>query len=146
MDLFVIRNKSQLLKLVDLLNQRRLPFKLMADDIYPLRSVDFNAYYFGVVLKYISDESGHNIIECHEAYKQKFGLRIDFEFNTDKGIYEPVFGVGSTAEMNMRVFSDYVFRVRADGELEHHIIIPMPSESFVPELDFKHDLIQEKRL
>lgn len=146
MDFFVIRNKDQLSKLVDLLNQRRLPFKLVVDDIYPPRSVDLNAYYWGVVLKYISEESGHDVIECHEGYKQKFSLRIDFEFNSDKGIYKPAFGVGSTAEMNMRVFSDYIFRVRADGELEHHIVIPMPNESFVPELDFKHDLIEEKRL
>jgi hypothetical protein len=131
---------------VDLLNQRRLPLKIALDDIYPPRSMDFNAYYWGVVLKYISDESGHDIIECHEGYKQKFSLRIDFEFNTDKSIYEPVFGVGSTAEMNMRVFSDYVFRVRVDGELEHHIIIPFPSEVFIPELQFSNDNLKQMKL
>ena len=146
MDYFVIRNKRQLTELIEGLQSRRLPFKIVVDDIYPVRSVDMNAYYWGIVLKYISDESGHDIMECHEGYKMKYALDIKFEFNKHRGVYEPVFGVGSTAEMNVRLFTDYIFRVRVDGELEHRIVIPLPSEAFVPELDFKHDKIEERRL
>lgn len=146
MDLFVIRNKRQLLELTEKLNQRRLPLRIAVDDIYPVRSVDFNAYYWGIVLKYISDASGHDVIEIHESYKQKFCLQIEFQFNRDKGIYEPVFEVGSTAGMDEKAFMDYVFRVRVDGELLHGIVIPLPSEAFVPELSYEHDKIKEKRL
>ncbi len=142
MELHVIRNKRQLLMLCEMLEKRRLPLKVAVEDIYPIRSLDLNAYYWGVVLKYISDASGHDVIECHEGYKKRFSPDIRFDLSQDKGIYEPVFDIGSTADMNVRVFADYIFHVRVDGELEHHIIIPLPSEAFVPELDFDHDKIE----
>ena len=146
MNLFVIRNKRQLLEFIEQLKKHRLPFRAVVDDIYPLRSLDMNAYYFGVALKYISEESGHSVEECHEAYKRKFNLKIEFEYNTLKGIYEPVFGVGSTTVMNSQEFFDYVYRVRADAECEFHIVIPLPSECFIPELDYKHDKIEIRKI
>jgi hypothetical protein len=146
MELSVVRNKKQVLELCNKLMERRLPFRLLIDDIYPVRSVDMNAYYWGVVLKYISEESGHTVEECHEIYKEKFNLGIEFMINKHKGIPEPVFGIGSTASMNSKAFNDYVFRVRVDGEMEHGIVIPLPSESFIPELEFEHDKIQNKKL
>jgi len=146
MNLFVIRSKRELLELMEDLNQKRLPMRIAVDDIYPTRSVDLNAYYWAVVLKYISEASGHDIMECHDGYKQKFCLQIEFRFNKEKGIYEPVFEVGSTAVMNNRIFADYIFQVRVDGELFHGIVIPLPSEAFCPELSFEHDKIKEKRL
>lgn len=140
MDLTVIRSNRQRESLITFLKERRLPFKLALDDIYPPRSIDLNAYYWGVVLKYISDESGHDVIECHDGYKRKFNCKIDFKINGDTGIYEPVFEVGSTTELNNKEFCDYIFQVRADGEMEHHIVIPLPNEAFVPELVFKNEL------
>lgn len=146
MDFFTIRNKQQASDLTKMLLERRLPYKIIVDDIYPARTLDMNAYYWGVVLKYISDESGHSILECHEAYKKKFNLVIEFKPSRKKGVFKPVLGVGSTATKNTREFMDYVFRVRADGELELNIVIPLPNESFVEQLDFKHDKVKEHRL
>lgn len=146
MNLYVIRNQRQLNDFKEQLSSKRLPLKIMIDDIYPNRSLDMNAYYFGVVLKYISDESGHTVIECHDAYKEKFNLSIDFIQSKKTGILEPILGIGSTAIMDIKRFNDYVFRVRADGEIEHHIIIPLPSECFIPELEFENNKIKHKRL
>lgn len=146
MELIVVRNKKQALDLSKKIMSMRLPFKCMLDDIYPARSLDMNAYYWGIVLAYISEQSGHTIEECHDAYKKKFALGIEFKPNKEKGILEPVFGVGSTASMNNKQFLDYIFKVRADGELEHHIVIPLPSESFIDELCFEHDKITEHHL
>jgi hypothetical protein len=146
MDIIVIRNRKQLLKFTEWLSTTRLPLKIITDNIYPVRSLDLNAYYWGIVLAYISAESGHSIEECHDGYKRKFNLKIEFIFNEKKGIYEPVFQVGSTAELNNKTFFDYIFKVRADGEMEHHIVIPNPNESFIPELNFDHNKIEERRL
>jgi len=146
MELFVIRNKKQLQDLKDQLEERRLPFKLFIENIYPIRSLDLNAYYWGIVLKYISDASGHTIEECHDGYKRMFDLKIEFIFSTKKQVHEPVLGVGSTSAMNNKIFIEYIFKVRIDGELNHNIVIPNPNECFVPELDYKHDTIQSKRL
>ncbi|NMC39547.1 MAG: hypothetical protein GYA43_00015, partial [Bacteroidales bacterium] len=49
MDFFVIRNRKQLMELVDLMEKHRLPFKCAIDDIYPVRSVDFNDYLWGFI-------------------------------------------------------------------------------------------------
>ena len=146
MDLTVIRNKKQLLNFIELLNNRRLPFKIAVEDLYPLRSLDLNAYLWGVVYKYISQETGQSIDSIHDGYKRKFNLRIELVYNQAKGIYEPILETGSTATLNNKEFVDYIFAVRADAEIELHICIPNPNESFVPELDFDHDKIEQRRI
>lgn len=146
MELFVIRNTRQLLDLTEMLKKRRLPLKIAVDDIYPKRSLDMNAYYFGVVLKYIGDETGHSVDELHEHYKKKFCLQIEFEINKETGYYEPVFGVGSTTRKNQQEFFEYVYKVRADGELTCHVVIPYPNEDFVPALDYSHDKIEQHKI
>lgn len=146
MDLFIIRSKKQLSDLKELLDQRRLPFKVALQDIYPGRSLLSNAYYWGIVLKLISDATGHTQIECHEGYKHKYNFRHDIAYNPKTGQYEWVMDVGSTAALDEKEMWDYIFKVRADGEIEHHIIIPLPSECFIPELQFENNKIKHKRL
>lgn len=146
MDLFIIRSKKQLSDLKELLDQRRLPFKVALQDIYPGRSLDSNNYYWGILLKHISDATGHTQIECHEGYKHKYNFRHDIAYNPRTGQYEWVMEVGSTAALDEKEMWDYIFKVRADAEIELQIIIPLPSESFVPQLDFRHDKIENRKL
>ena len=146
MDFGVIRNKRQALELSEKIKQMRIPFKFALQDIYPLRSLDANAFYWGVVLKMISDETGQTVEECHEGYKRKYNHRWDFIFNPITGTYEFTSGVDSTTELDDKEFWDYVSWVRCDAELDLHITIPLPNECFVPELDFNHDKIEHRRL
>ena len=146
MDFFVIRNKSQLAGLIDQLNARRLPFKLMLDDIYPPRSVDFNDYLWGFIYTPIALETGHTPEEIHEICKRRFNFRHDFEYNDNRKRYELVVSAGSTTELNTKEIWDYAMKIRAEAEIELHLTLHLPNESFVKELDFKHDLIEEKRL
>jgi len=146
MDFGVIRNKKQALELCEKIKEMRLPFKYAVQNIYPLRSIDANAYYWGIVLKMISDETGLTVEECHEAYKRKHNFRWDFIFNSLAGTYEFTAGVDSTTELDGKEFWDFVSRVRCDAELDLHITIPLPNEAFIPELDFDHDKIELRRL
>lgn len=146
MDYFVIRNKQQLSKLIEGLQARRLPFKCVVDDIYPVRSVDFNDYLWGFIYTPIAEETGHTPEEVHEICKRRFNFRHDFEYNRERGRYELVVGVGSTTEMNTKEIWDYAMKIRAEAEIELHITLHLPNESFVNELDFKHDKIEERRL
>lgn len=146
MDVYVIRNKRQFLKLSELLGNRRLPFRIAVQDIYPLRSLESNKYYWGIVLKAISDYTGHTQEECHEAYKRMFNFRYDLEYNSITGCYEWVMGVKSTASLDDREIWDYIMKVRADAELDMHITIQMPNETFVNELSFEHDNIETRRI
>jgi hypothetical protein len=146
MDYFVIRNKAQLSKLVELLNQRRLPFKMVLDDIYPPRSVDFNDYLWGFIYNPLAAATGHTPEEIHEICKRRFNFRHDFVYNDNKKRYELVVSAGSTTELNTKEMWDYAMKIRAEAEIELHLTLHLPNESFVRELDFKHDLIEEKRL
>jgi hypothetical protein len=50
------------------------------------RSLKINKYYWGVVLRYISDYSGHSTAYLHEVFKEEFvpqvKFRDDFELST----------------------------------------------------------------
>ena len=135
----VIRNKKQALDLTEMINKMRLTFKFALQDIYPYRSLDANSYYWGVIMKIISDETGQPIEECHEGYKIKYNFRWDFVYDPLSGTYEFTAGVDSTATLDNKEFWDYIFRVRCDAEIELRIIIPYPNECFVNDLDFARD-------
>lgn len=140
MDIAVIRNNNQRDELIATLKERRLPFKVAIQDIYPVRSLEFNNYYWGVVLKTISDYSGHAPEEIHEAYKRLFNLKQEFEFNAQTKMWEIVTAVGSTAELDQKEFAAYVSKVRADAEVDMGISIPLPNEVFINELIFEAEL------
>ena len=146
MDFGVIRNKKQALELTERIKEMRLPFKYFFQPIYPGRSIDVNNYYWGIVLAMISDVTGHTIEELHEEYKKKYLYKGEFEFNTLTKQYEWKVGVGSSAALDEKEFWDYVMKIRVEAEIELHICIPLPSECFIPELDYEHDKIKTKRL
>ena len=73
------------------------------------RSHDQNAYYWGVVLKLISESSGHTPAEHHQIFKR-----------TIIGGKNP-----TTKNMTTAEFQDYLEQIRAWAG-EHNIIIPDP--------------------
>lgn len=146
MDFFVIRNKKQAEEVARILLNKRLPYKVAIQEIYPLRSLKSNAYYWGIVLAYIADASGHSQMECHEAYKIKYNFRYDIEYNPETRMFDWNMGVKSTTSLDEKEIWEYIFKVRSDGEIEHHIIIPLPNECFIPEINFRNDNIILKRL
>ncbi len=146
MDYFVIRNKKQALELSRLLQERRLPYKVAVQDIFPARSVDFNDYLWGFIYAPIAECTGNSPEEVHEAYKRKFNFKHDFVYDTKTRKYKLIIESGSTTMLNTKEIWDYAARIRADAEIELHITLMLPNESFVPELDFEHDKIIEHHL
>ena len=140
MDFAVIRNNRQRERLIEAIQERRLPFRVALQNLYPVRSVDFNAYLWGVVYYYISLETGHTQIEVHEACKVRYNFRHDFKYSKKTGKWKLVSKVDSSTAMFSKEFMEYVMRVRADAEIELHITIPLPNEEFKPELAFETEL------
>lgn len=70
------------------------------------RSKDFNAYYWGVVLKLISEHTGEFPKDLHEKFKG-------------------MFGIGTTTNLSSKSFADYVECICACAA-ELNIIIPPP--------------------
>lgn len=77
------------------------------------RSLDMNAYYFGVIIDYISDETGEDVLKIHDFLAFKF-LRLTK--NTRR----------STASLTNKEFKTYLLQCRAWALEVLHIFIPLP--------------------
>lgn len=128
-NLYVIRNKKALERLIDLLKDRRPPFKVFIQEMPSQRTVDQNAYYFGVVCKIIGDYTGETVEEVHRRMKRYF--RVEYYL---KG-KEWVFGVKSTTLDGITDFWDYVNKVCWYAQSFYEITIPLPNEVPVNDME-----------
>ena len=139
MEVRIIQNKKQALAFCESIMQGRLPLKVAVQDIYPTRSLESNAYLWGIVYEYISRASGHSPEEVHRAYKKQFNFRHDLRYNDRKRLWVWIMGVATTTSLDTREIWDYIMKVRADAEIELDIVIPLPNECFINELEFKEE-------
>jgi len=140
MDFAVIRNNSQRDKLIAEIKQRRLPFKVAVKDIYPDRTIDFNAYLWGFIYGPLSLLTGHTAEEVHEECKRKFNWRYDFEYNNELRAWEFVSGVRSTTKTDNKEMMDYVLKIRAEAQIILGITLLLPDECWIDELIFEAEL------
>ncbi len=79
----------------------------------PSRTVNQNAYYHGVVVKLIADETGQDAESVHEFLKRECNAAcVTFTNKRSGEEYETWVGQ-STAALNVNEFYDYVERCRA---------------------------------
>lgn len=133
----VIRNKAQLKEFADRLRDKRLPLKIACEPVTQIRSLPLNDYLWGIVYETIAEATGEDKDSVHEAYKLKFRFRGDFKYIKKLDRYEYSIGTQSTASAGQFELWEYAMKVRADAEIELHIIVPMPQEVFITdELSF----------
>ncbi|WP_457635823.1 hypothetical protein [Persephonella sp.] len=84
------------------------------------RSLNQNNYYWGVVLKIISDYTGHTEEELHESLKIKF-LPKKFDENG-------LLILGSTKKLSKAEFEEYLERIRVWASQVLELSIPLPNE------------------
>lgn len=84
------------------------------------RSNEQNRYYWGVVVKILSEEWGWLSDDLHDALKWHF-LRVPGE----NGLPDRA---GSTASLSTIEFEDYLEKVRVWAITEYEIYIPQPNE------------------
>jgi hypothetical protein len=81
-------------------------------------------YYFGVVLKTISNETGNDVEALHEYFKKKFNpAEVKF-----KATGESLIVGGSTAEFDTADMEAYLEQIRIFALSELHILISLPNE------------------
>lgn len=83
------------------------------------RSSNQNRYYWGCILRTISQDTGHSEDELHIAFKQKFLKTFD-----DKGLQF----IQSTTELTTTEFMEYIEKVRRFAASELGIVTPDPNE------------------
>jgi len=92
----------------------------------PSRTVNQNAYYWGVVIKAISDETGQGLESIHEFLKRECNAQhVEMTNRTTGEQYDAWIG-GSTASLNVNDFYDYVERCRAWAGTFLGLTIPDP--------------------
>jgi hypothetical protein len=96
-----------------------LPFELIARKPRKARTTNQNNYYWGIVLALISQTTGHEPDELHEAFKRKFLTK-----HNEHGLEF----VQSTTELSTADMVYYVEQVRRFAAMELETIIPDPNE------------------
>jgi hypothetical protein len=80
------------------------------------RSLNQNAYYWGVVCQLISDYTGMTPDEVHEYLKSTFNYKMVKNFKV------PI----STTNLNSIEFGDYITKIKIWASIELHLNIPDP--------------------
>lgn len=87
------------------------------------RSDNQNRYYFGVVLKIISDETGNDVEDLHEYFKTKYLPVEEKEILNSK-----VYTYKSTTSLVKKDFEEYLEKIRAFAAIELGLRIALPNE------------------
>ncbi len=82
------------------------------------RSINQNAYYWGVVLKIIGDETGYLPEEAHQIFGEKY-------LKYEKAHRE---FIRSTTALNTLEMEEYLEKIRRFAAMELHIRVPDPNE------------------
>lgn len=91
------------------------------------RSNNQNRYYWGVVVKLLSEHTGFNEDEMHEVLKYKF-LTEKKILSTKKG-WEDVSISTSTTRLTTKQFEEFMTKVRQWASIELDCYIPEPNEA-----------------
>lgn len=92
------------------------------------RSIQANAYYWGVVLQGLSEHTGYTADELHDICKAMF-LPKRLALNNGNGEVKGEFVIGgSTRSLNTNEFYEYVERVRQWASETLDCYIPDPGE------------------
>ena len=89
------------------------------------RTLPQNSYYFGVVLKVLSLETGHSTEDLHEYFKAEYlKEHVKMIDVMGKWIVKDL----STTELDTKVFSDYIEKIRNFASSELSCYIPDANE------------------
>ena len=94
--------------------------------IWKDRSLNQNRYYFGVVLKILSEELWYTSEECHEVFKDRL-LTKTYHPNKNKRI--KLKRVVSTADLTTIEFEAYLTKIKAFALQKLWILIPDPNNT-----------------
>ena len=90
------------------------------------RSLQANAYYWGVIVDLLSEHTGYTPDEMHEFLKAKFvPKKLAVQDGNGVIVDELVIG-GSTAKMNVNQFYEYCAGIKEWAAMELDVFIPDP--------------------
>jgi len=106
------------------LEQRKV--EIIVKEYKTQRSSNQNRYYHGVVVKLISDHTGHTSDEVHELLKSMF-LKKHLDVDTKEGQQRFTI-VRSTVSLNTKEMEEYLAYIRMWASMDLSLSIPEPNE------------------
>jgi len=94
------------------------------------RSIQQNAYYWGVLLATIAAETGQPAADLHEFCKAKFNGRPVVVLDRAGTIAGEQWIAGSTTQLNRIEFGEYMDQIQAWAGAELGIVIPDPDPAW----------------
>lgn len=92
------------------------------------RSEQQNRWYWGVIMKHLSEHTGYTPDELHEYCKQRFNSK-KVAFCDDNGVVKDEETIGlSTTRLNKITFGEYCESIRQWAAEDLHVNIPDPGE------------------
>lgn len=111
-------------KLFDVLRNLKGTKLIKIEKYSKKRSNPQNRYYWGVVLKYLSEITGFSVSEMHDVLKAKF---LPYE-RANRVTSEVVQFGRSTTELNTLQYEEFLEQVRIWALNELDCLIPLPNE------------------
>lgn len=97
------------------------------------RSLEQNAYYWGVVVQLLSEHTGYTPDEIHELLKAKFIPKRLAVCDGNGVIQDEIVLGGTTRSMNKLEFGEYVEAIREWSAESLDVVIPDPDQDYVNE-------------
>lgn len=91
------------------------------------RSLSQNSYYWGIVLKMLSDELWYEIDDVHEVMLEKFATK-KVRLKKDKRV--KLIKTIRSKEMTTIEFEDYLENIRVFASKYLNLIIPLPNDNY----------------
>lgn len=94
------------------------------------RSLIQNAYYFGVILRLLSEHTGYTVDELHDYCKQRFNAKTVLVQN-DLGVIVDEQRIGqTTTKLNRVTFGEYCESIRQWAASDLGVVIPDPDPNW----------------
>lgn len=110
-------------KLFSILKNLKGAFAISLKKSKPTRSLAQSRYYWGVVLAYLSEETGYTKDESHQLMQRMF-----LKYAKDVPDKKPQMFVRSTTSLSTIEMNEYIEQIRTFAVSELGIYIPDPNE------------------
>ena len=106
------------------------PIQMLLRQPQATRSFEAQKYYFGVVLKLLSEHTGHSVDELHEWAKARFIPRYVSICDRNGVVKDDLVVGGTTTTLTTAQFFEYVEEIRKFAAEELDVAIPDPDPNW----------------
>jgi len=109
---------------------RRCPVTVTIEKQHATRSLNANAYYWGVVVAYIAEHTGHTPEETHAVLKTMFLPKRLAMLGRNGELHQELVIGGSTTTLNKVEFYEFCERIREFAREKLDVDIPAPDPAW----------------